>query len=284
MILSEEEINLSDEKLKFIESGWGKEVVNDVSVKKIVYESDGLKVNGYIAHPKNETDIINTKEIDQKYPLIIWNRGGSRKDGIIDEFLARGIFGEIASWGYVVLSSEYREEEEFGGGDVNDIMNLLPLADELSYCDSKRIGMEGWSRGGMMTYLVLSRTDRIKCAVIISGLADLFRSEEQREDMRNSYRKLFGSKDENEFIKRKQERSAVFFADRINKSTKILLIHGTADKKVSHQDSIDMYEILRANRIESELKLIEGGDHYLKKNRKEIAGLRKTWFDKFLKK
>jgi dipeptidyl aminopeptidase/acylaminoacyl peptidase len=142
--------------------------------------------------------------------------------------------------------------------------------------------MEGWSRGGMMTYLVLSKTDRIKCAVIISGLADLFSNEEKRKGLSKVYIKLFGSEDEGAYIQRKKELSAVHFADSINKDVKILLIHGTSDKKVSHQDSIDMYKLLRKNGIECKLELIENGDHYLKRNRKETVKLRKEWFDKYL--
>ena len=274
MILSEEEIVLDDGQKKFIESGWGSEVLNDTVVKKIVYESDGLEVNGYFASPKNK---------DKKYPLIIWNRGGNLKDGMIDEFLAKGMFGEIASWGYVVLASQYRKEDEFGGKDVNDILNLIQLAEDISFCDSSGIGMEGWSRGGMMTYRVLSKTDRIKCAVIISGLADLFRSEENNSDLVNVYSELFGSENETEFKKRKKERSAVYFADKINKGTNILLIHGTDDDKVSQQDSVDMHKLLKENGVYSKLKLIEKGDHYLKKDRKEIVKMRRDWFDKYLK-
>lgn len=270
MILSEEEIVLTERQEKFIESGWGKEVLEDTVVKKILYESDDLEVSGYLASPMRIG-----KDKEKKYPLIIWNRGGNLEDGMIDEFLARGIFGEIASWGYVVLASQYRKEDEFGGKDVNDVLDLIPLAESISFCDSARIGMEGWSRGGMMTYRVLSRTNRIKCAVIISGLADLFRSEEKKSGLAKVYMESFGSEDEGEYIERKKERSAVYFSDKLNKETKILLIHGTADDKVSHQDSIDMHELLKKNGIVCELKLIKGGDHYLKKDRKEIVKLRK---------
>lgn len=274
MILSEEELNLSKNQLRYIISGWGNDAVNNTVVKRILYESDKIKVRGFIAHPKN---------ITQKFPLIIWNRGGSRREGRIDDFLAKGIYGEIASWGYAVLTSEYREEEEFGGKDVNDVLNLILLADEISFCDTKKIGMEGWSRGGMMAYKVLTKTDRIICAVIISGLADLFRSEKNRSDLSKVYRKIFGSEDEAEFTERMKERSAVYFADKINKNTKMLMIHGTSDKEISYQDSVDMYKKLTSNGIECELKLIDGGDHYLKKYRKEINKYRRDWFDKFLK-
>lgn len=274
MILYEEVIKLSDSQNKLIESGWGKEVIDEVIVKNIIYDSDNLEVNGFLAYPK---------DISKKYPLVIWNRGGNLKDGMIDDFLAKGIYGEIASWGYVVLASQYRAADEFGGRDVNDVLNLIPLADGISFCDSSKIGMEGWSRGGMMAYKVLSQTDRINCAIIISGLADLFRSEEIRSDLSKVYRKLFGSTDENEFRERMRERSAVYFADRINKNTKILLIHGTADKKISSLDSMEMYEKLKENGVESELMILEGGDHYLRKYRKELSQKRRDWFDRYLK-
>ena len=276
MILSEKEIILSENQKKFIESGWGNSVLNETVVNKIIYSSDGLDVNGYSAYP------LNAEKTNRKYPLIIWNRGGSRKDGMIDEFLAKGIFGEMASWGYVVLASQYRREDEFGGNDVNDILNLFPVAEDIIFCDAKSIGMEGWSRGGMMTYRVLSLTDKVKCAVIISGLADLFRSEESNDELANVYFNLFGTEDEGEYISRKKKRSAVQFADKINKDSKILLIHGKEDDKVSHKDSVDMFKLLEENGVYSELKLIENGDHYLKKNRKEISDIRKKWFDRYL--
>jgi dipeptidyl aminopeptidase/acylaminoacyl peptidase len=276
MILSEKEIILSENQKKFIESGWGNSVLNETVVNKIIYSSDGLDVNGYSAYP------LNAEKTNRKYPLIIWNRGGSRKDGMIDEFLAKGIFGEMASWGYVVLASQYRREDEFGGNDVNDILNLFPVAENIIFCDANNIGMEGWSRGGMMTYRVLSLTDKVKCAVIISGLADLFRSEENNDELANVYFNLFGTEDEGEYISRKKKRSAVQFADKINKDSKILLIHGKEDDKVSHKDSVDMFKLLEENGVYSELKLIENGDHYLRKNRKEISEIRKKWFDRYL--
>ncbi|MFZ1321370.1 MAG: prolyl oligopeptidase family serine peptidase [Ignavibacteria bacterium] len=274
MILSRSEIVLNSQQLKFIENGWGKKTVDETEVYKITYDSDGIEVEGYFAKPKN---------IEKKLPLIIWNRGGHENDGRIDEFIAKGMFGEIVSWGYTVLASQYRDEDEFGGKDINDILNLMKLADEIPECDNTKIGMEGWSRGGMMTYKVLTLTDKIKCSVIVSGLADIIRSEKDKDGIAKAYNKLFGSKNETEFEKRKKERSAVHFYKKINKETEILLIHGTGDDKVSHQDSLDMYELFKKNGNKCQLEIIKDGDHYLTKHRKELVQLRKNWFNKFLK-
>ncbi|MBK8981025.1 MAG: prolyl oligopeptidase family serine peptidase [Ignavibacteria bacterium] len=274
MILSQNVIDLKENQIKLIKSGWGNETAEETIVESIVYDSDGYKVKGYIAKPVN---------IKGKIPLIIWNRGGSKNAGWIDEFLARGMFGELASWGYIVLASMYRQEDEFGGRDVNDVLNLIKLADEISECDSSKIGMEGWSRGGMMTYKALTLTDRIRCAVIISGLADLSRSMEHKSELSKVYDKLFGTNDSAEFRKRLEERSAVHFHNNINKETAVLLIHGTADSEVSHIDSKNMYERLSENGNDCRLELIEGGNHYLKKHREKVSELRRKWFKRFLK-
>jgi len=107
-----------------IKSGWSAEAVNNVEVEKIIYNSDGLKVSGYIAYPKEQS---------KKFPSIVWCRGGLGELGVIDEFNAQGIFGTIASWGYVVFATQYRGNDgsegfdEFGGNDLNDVLNLIPL-------------------------------------------------------------------------------------------------------------------------------------------------------------
>jgi len=274
MILSEEDVKLNDRQIKMLVGGWGKNAYDDTVLKKIIYSSGSGEVSGYLCIPKLQ---------NQKYPLIIWNRGGSGNDGRIDEFIAAGMFGEIASWGYVVLASNYRDKDEFGGKEIEDVMNLMKLSESLRYCEHDRIGMEGWSRGGMMTYLALRMTDKIRCAVIISGLSDLFRNEKESPDRRKLYKELFGNCSAEEFEQRKKERSAVYFADEINQKANILLIHGTSDRVVSYKDSVDIYEKLKNAGINIRLELMEGGDHYLRKYRKEVSVLRKSWFDRYLK-
>ncbi len=273
MIISSSEIILEPAQEQLISKGWGSEIISDTRTEKIVYQSDQEEVNGFLSHP------IDTSK---KYPLVIWNRGGYLKDGRIDEFLARGIFGEIASWGFVVLASSYRKEEQFGGDDVNDVLNLIKVAEELEYCNSEKIGMEGWSRGGMMAYLTLTKTDRINCCTIISGLADLERNEKVVPDLGKIFRSAFKTEDSVLKNELRDKRSAVKFFDKINKKTKFLLIHGTADERISYLDAEDMYRNLKANGNEVELKLIECGDHYLNKQKKEIAQIRKSFLQKNL--
>jgi len=152
LIIHREKINLNDSQRKMVISGWGEDTFSGSVVEKITYLSDGLKINGYLAYPADKG----------KYPCIIWNRGGIGESGVIDVFNARGIYGQIASWGYCVFASHYRGNygsegsDEFGGNDVNDVINIIPAAEEVESANTGIWGIEGWSRGGMMTYLSLS--------------------------------------------------------------------------------------------------------------------------------
>ena len=53
-------------------------------------------------------------------------------------------------------------------------LHLIPLLESLPQTDTSRTGMYGWSRGGLMTYLALTKTHRIRAAVIGGGMSDAF--------------------------------------------------------------------------------------------------------------
>jgi dipeptidyl aminopeptidase/acylaminoacyl peptidase len=275
--IERDKIELNDSQTKMIISGWGKDVYENTIVEKITYLSDGLKIKGYLAFPK--------KNEVKKFPCIIWNRGGYENKGAIDKFTARGIYGQIASWGYVVFASQYRGnagsegKEELGGSDVNDILNLMPLADELPFADKGKRGIEGWSRGGMMTYLTLLKNPNFLCAVLVGAISD-FKNYVMSSDNRNSiYKKIIEEKD---FEKKLEERTIINFAEKLPKIP-YLLMHGKSDETVPVEQTIDIAKKFDELSFIYKLKLFEGGDHYLKKHRKEVDELRRMWFEKYLK-
>ena len=240
-------------------------------------KESGLKVKGYIAYKKENEG--------KKFPCIIWNRGGYENKGAIDKFTASGMFGQIASWGYVVFASQYRGnaggegKEELGGSDVNDILNLIPLADELEFADREKWGIEGWSRGGMMTYLTLLKNPNFLCAVLVGAISN-FKDYVMTSDNRNSiYEKMLGKEN---FEKKLEERTIINFVDKLPKIP-YLLMHGKSDETVPLEQTIELAKKFDELKIEYQLKLFEEGDHYLKKHRKEVDEMRKMWFDKYLK-
>lgn len=278
LIIYREKINLNDSQRKMIISGWGENAFTGSVVEKITYLSDGLKINGYLAYPADKG----------KYPCIIWNRGGFGESGVIDIFNARGIYGQMASWGYCVFASHYRGNsgsegtDEFGGGDVNDVINIIPAAEEVESANTKIWGIEGWSRGGMMTYLSLTRTDIFKAAIISGGIANLRCSAEESRYLQNIVETDPGRNDY-DYMRKCEARSVINFPERISRNTALLLIHGTSDEKVPPHDSIDLAQKLLAYDYTFRLILLEKGDHFLKNHRREVDDIRRKWFDKYLK-
>lgn len=279
VIIERKRIELGDTQKKMIKSGWGENTLNKSVVEKMTYSSDGLNVKGYLAYPVDTT---------KKYPCIIWNRGGIGEKGVIDTFTAKGIFGQIASWGYVVLASQYRGnaggegKDEFGGEDLNDVLNLMPLAEKIQCADIAKWGIEGWSRGGMMTYLTLTKNHNFNCAVISGGIANLGCSSDESRFMRKLFEVTMGDYGDEKFKQKCDARSIVNFPERLSRTTPMLILHGTADNRVLPHDSLDLsYQLLELE-IPFRLVMLEGGDHFMRKHRKEVDVMRKNWYKKYL--
>ena len=143
---------------------------------EVTYLSDGFIVNGLILEPK----------IGTKHPAIIFNRGGNREFALLSKDLLVGLLGTVASKGFVVTATNYRWEDEYGGADTNDVLNLLEITKKLPNVDSTRIGMLGWSRGAMMTCIALKGSHQIKSAVLVSGAPDLFSTLRERPGLESS--------------------------------------------------------------------------------------------------
>ncbi len=280
-IVDRRKIKLNEHQNQMIISGWGIDAFKNAVVEKITYLSDGLKVKGYLAYP-SAAESGEGKTI--RYPCIIWNRGGSKESGAIDTFTARGMFGQLASWGYVVFESQYRGnagsqgKEQLGGDDVNDILNLIPLAEELPFADKKNWGIEGWSRGGMMTYLALLKNHNFKCAVLSGAISNLQQFIADNSEMINNYKELIGEENLEEQIKK---RTIITQTSNLP-DIPYLLFHGGGDKTVSPLQTIELAKKMIEQKFTYRLVIFEGGDHYLRKFRHEVDGLRKFWFEKYL--
>lgn len=255
-----------------------RQILEEVAVSAITYSSDGLKVKGYLAVPKK----------GDRLPAVIFNRGGNRSFGEITEEGAITRLGGLARSGYIVVASQYRGndggegKEEFGGADVNDVLNLIPLLESISKVDPARIGMYGWSRGGMMTYLALTRTDRIAAAIVGSGVADLPDMLSRRPEMGDVFVELipgYGEKKDEVLA----ARSAVRWPEKLSKKTPILILAGTADWRVAPKQALDMAAALLDAKHPFRLVMFEGGDHGLTDFRPEVDRLVQDWLDRYVR-
>lgn len=281
IVLSSEEIIFQDikEKISAVYSAGATQEAEqnskNVVAKKIVYKSGGHKVVGFIIEPKNPAS--------EKLPCIIYNRGGSGEFGAIDSASLFLPLARMAQWGYVVITTQYSGNggsegaDEFGGKDMEDVLNLYKVLQTYPLADVKKIGMYGGSRGGMMLYLSLVKVKWIKAAVSVYGVANLVRGAKERPEMNEVMKKMFGGS-----LAEKKKRSAVFWAHLFPKKIPLLIMHGLADWRVSPLDSLDLSRKLYECQVPHRLVLFEGNDHGLTENKKESNEMIKKWFDDYL--
>jgi dipeptidyl aminopeptidase/acylaminoacyl peptidase len=249
-----------------------------VELVEIVYASDGLKVRAILARPKDAG----------AHPCVIYNRGGNRESGAITPEDAAEHLARIADWGYVVIAGQYRGNaggegaDEFGGADVADVVNLIPLLDGLAGADARRIGMWGWSRGGLMTYQALARTDRISAAIVISGIADAFDYMERRADMELIFGELISGYAQNRDAEL-AARSPIGWIEQLCKRTPILLLHGGADWRVHPTQALRMAAALYQHKHPFRLVFFEGADHALAEHHAESLRLCRDWLDRYVR-
>lgn len=253
--------------------------LDSIDIYSIKYKSDNLIVTGLMVTPK----------ATGKYPSIIFNRGGNQDFGKLVMGHAIYTFGELAKEGYVVIASNYRGnggsegKEEFGGKDVNDVINLIDALKEVEQADTDNIGMYGWSRGGMMTYRALTQTNKIKAAVVGGAISDQFESIKDRPKMETG---VLAQLVPNYYDNKEAEltkRSAVKWADQFPKDTPILLLHGTSDWRVKPEHSLKMALEFEKHRIPYRLIMFEGGDHGITEHKDEVNQQVLNWFNKYLK-
>lgn len=229
-----------------------------VRLWKIRYVSGGCEVEGLLAFPLE--DLRQRK----KLPLVIFNRGGNREFSLLKpEAVCR-----YAARGYAAAGSQYRGnaggtgKEEFGGCDVEDVLQLANLCMAMDGVEDKAYYMAGHSRGGMMTYLCCAADPRIRAAVIGAGLADCVRMYREREDsMKQVFHELVGGSPE-EQPQAFADRSAVCFADRI--LCPILICQGTDDWRVNPEQAYEMDRLLDYYKKEHKLIIYPHADHSLK--------------------
>lgn len=239
---------------------------------QISYLSDSIEVEGCMILPKKEGN----------YPVVIFNRGGNRDYSRLSIATLINYTSQLAAEGYVIIASNYREQDEFGGNEINDVLILQETVKSIPKANPKRIGMFGWSRGGMMTYLALKNSDSIQTAIVGNSPTDLFSTIQERPHMEMNpisecIPDYWANKDEE-----LKKRSAIFWADSLSKKTSLLMLCGTKDKLVSHEQSLRMAE--RLSEIGYNYKLLEfDTDHFFSDKKTELNKWVIEWFNKELK-
>lgn len=278
-ILIQEQYTLSEDEIsRFKRTKEPHKIQESVAFYKITYLSDGLKVKGYMAVP-NKTG---------KYPCLIYNRGGAGDFGKLSEFSFVGMIGEICNAGYVVVASQYRGndggegKDEYGGQEVSDVLNLIPLLANIDKADTSRIGMYGVSRGGIETLLASTRTDRIKALIVHSTPTDMIQLTEFRPDIDEWMPNFIDNYSENKETEMKA-RSAVHFADSLSKNVPILVLQGGSDEKVDPRQSFAFTQKLYELQVPFRFVFYEGGNHGLTEHWNDQMSKKVNWLGKYVR-
>ena len=248
-----------------------------IDTYEIKYRSDGLMITGYISKPKNK----------ENYPVIIYNRGGNRDFGT-HSMTSLDNQRNIAAKGFVVLSTQLRGnmysqgQDEFGGKDLNDILQLIKIAKSLTFVGPKKIGVYGVSRGGLNTYQISRLTDDIEAIAVVGAPVNPRLSHDYRPEMYHRvHLPLIG--DTLKYKVQYNYRSPILWADEINEPT--LILHGSADERVRVERSAELM-VAKFNDLKKsdfEYKIFDNGNHGLSNYSTERDNLIVDWFSKYLK-
>ena len=219
-------------------------------IKKPVLQSDDLKINSILYSPRR---LVPGK----KYPGIVLNHGGMKGA----EFPVRAWSEDLASKGFVVIVPQFRGQGgseghfEFARGEVNDSLCALEYLKSLPYVDPGRIGMAGYSLGGLVTLRAAERVNGLKAIVVMSALSDPVKF----------FEGLSGTPDRKRRVERYmheiEEASPLASLDKID--APVLVMHGEVDGTVSVEESRELYKRLKSAGKDASLKIYPYANHGL---------------------
>jgi len=246
-------------------------------METVKYSSDGIIVSAFLFGPKVKTG---------KLPVIVFNRGGYIRGDIGHEILPFAY--RFAKIGFIVIAPMYRGsdgaagKDEVGGGDVDDLMNVVPLLQTVPEADTKNLFLYGESRGGMMVFQALRDGFPANAAATFGGFSDFNMLISSDPKLYEPLIKMIWPDFEAKKSEIVNRRSAVRWADKIN--TPIFLMHGGADRSVDPQQTLNLATQLQKLGKNYELLIYNGDDHTLSHNQVDRDSRVAIWFKKFIKK
>lgn len=201
--------------------------------------TENIKLNGWMIKPPDFTK-------DRKYPVFMTQYSGPNAQEVLDEWHF-GWSQMMAQKGYIVVCVDGRgtggRGEEFkkatylqlGKLETIDQIETVKYLRTLPYIDSTRIGIYGWSYGGFISALCLTKgSDYFKTGIAVAPVTNWRYYD-------NIYTERF-MRTPQENPKGYDNNSPINFVDKLK--GKFLLIHGMADDNVHLQNSLEFAEAL----------------------------------------
>lgn len=245
---------------------------------------DGETVSGLIYYPPN----MSRKDL----PLILYIHGGPTAQDELTFDLTRQM---LAAHGYAVAAVNYRGSigrgikysriisADWGNKEVLDIIGATDHLIAQGIADPNRLGIAGWSYGGILTDYTIASDTRFKAASSGAGVAAPL-SLYGVDQYINQYNYEIGEPWKGNNIEKYIKLSYPFLhADRIKTPTQFMV--GEKDFNVPSVGSEQMYQALRSLNIPTELLIYPGQFHGFTQPSfiKDRFERYYAWFDKYLK-
>ncbi|MCW3090570.1 MAG: peptidase prolyl oligopeptidase active site protein [Ferruginibacter sp.] len=252
-------------------------------------------VEGFTSTSKDGTRISNIlyrpygAVAGQKLPLILFIHGGPVGQDDYGFDFSRQM---LAAGGYAVAGVNYRGSSgrgidftksiyaDWGNKEVLDILGAADYLVSKGIADDRRMGIGGWSYGGILTNYTIATDSRFKAAASGAGSALQF-SMYGVDQYITQYETELGAPWKNP--KKWMDLSYPFFkADKIKTPT--LFMAGEKDFNVPSAGAEQMYQALRSLGIPTQLIIYPGQFHGITKPSYQVDRFERylKWFGKYL--
>jgi dipeptidyl aminopeptidase/acylaminoacyl peptidase len=243
---------------------------------------DGTKVGAVLVKPVGY-------QAGRRYPLILYIHGGPASQDQHELDLESQV---LAAQGYAVLNVNYRGSAgrdqafqraiyaDWGHFEVVDLLAGVDAAVAAGIADPARLGIGGWSYGGISTNYTIATDPRFKAAVSGAG-SSLQHSMYGTDQYVFQYNSEMGPPWKNPDVWMKV--SYPFFkADRIKTPT--LFLCAEADFNVPCAGAEQMYQALRTEGVDTQLIIYPGQHHGITvpSYRRDRLQRYLAWFEKYL--
>ncbi len=262
---------------------WIKEVLLGTTEEFTSTSRDGTEVHGLLVRPPGF-------QAGRKYPTLLRIHGGPNGQDENAFNFERELF---AANGYAVVAVNYRGSSgrgsayqkaifaDWGNKEVVDLLGAMDYVQKIGVADPDRLGIGGWSYGGILTNYTIASDGRFKAATSGAGSSNQI-SMYGTDQYITQYENEIGPpwKSEALWIKLSYP---FFHADRIHTPT--LFLGGEKDFNVPLLGSEQMYQALRSLGVDTELVIYPGQFHGIttpsyKKDRLERY---LAWYEKYLR-
>lgn len=209
--------------------------------------SEGVKLNAWMMKP---ADFDPAK----KYPVFMFVYGGPGSQQVLDSWGGANLmwYQMLTQKGYIVAcvdnrgtgarGAEFKKMTylDLGKYETIDQIEAAKWFGNQSYVDASRIGIQGWSYGGYMSSLCITKgADYFRMAIAVAPVTNW-----KYYDSIYTERYL---RTPQENKKGYEDNSPINFVDKMK--GKYLIVHGTADDNVHFQNSVDMVSaMIKANK------------------------------------